>query len=307
MKSITVEEIEGVLHAPLSPTLREQWHETDLRYEELTEEERDKYLLEVVKLLLHDDTYVAGEYRLPEWEAGWGNNLTRFEDRQISSLIPRYYGKHEFVRWKQRIVHPVKPYFDYRIHCLLVDWAIETYLSQVDAIYDFGCGPAYHLLRARRYNPKARLVGLDWTRASQAIISAIVDSKLDDNIEGRYFDFYHPDYAWYFIPNNGVLTVAALEQIGDKFEPFLQFLLAKRPRICVHIEPIEELMDQNNLIDSLSIWYCRKRNYLRGFLTRLRQLQDQGKVDILLEQRTYSGSFFIEGHSLVVWSPKGIN
>ena len=261
-------------------------------YEELTVEERDEYILDVVGLLLHGNPPVAGEHRLPEWEAGWAEAL---ENEQP---VPRYHGKHKLLRWQQRIVRQLVPGLDYFVHCQIVDWAIRTYLSQKDTIFDFGCGTADHLRRARLYT-KARLVGLDWTRASQDITSGI------EGIEGRNFDFYEPDYSLDFPPNSGVLTVSALEQVGERFEPFLQFLLAKRPAICVHIEPIDELMDQDNLIDMLSVWYCRKRNYLRGFLTRLRQLQDQGKVDIHLERRTYTGSYFIEGHSLVVWSPKG--
>jgi len=261
-------------------------------YEELTAEERDAYILEIIELLLHGDLPVAGERRLPEWEAGWSKAL---EDGQ---LIPRYHGKHKLLHWKQRIVRPLVPDLDYYIHCLIVDWAVATYLSHVDAIYDFGCGTADHLLRIRRYSD-TRLVGLDWAQASQDIISQI------EGIEGRNFNFYEPDHSLDFPPNSGVLTVAALEQVGERFEPFLQFLLEKRPAICVHVEPIDELMDQDNLIDMLSVWYCRKRNYLRGFLTRLRQLRDAGKVDILLERRTYTGSYYIEGHSLVVWSPKG--
>lgn len=261
-------------------------------YEELTTEERDGYILEVVELLLHGDLPTAGEHRLLEWEAGWAEAL---DDRQS---IPRYHGKHKLLHWEQRIVRPLIPYLDYYMHCMVVDWAVATYLGHMDTIYDFGCGTADHLLRARRYTG-ARLVGLDWAKASQDIISEI------GGIEGRNFNFYEPDYSLDFPPNSGVLTIAALEQVGERFEPFLQFLLEKRPAICVHVEPIDELMDQGNLIDMLSVWYCHKRNYLRGFLTRLRQLQDQDKVDILLERRTHIGSYFIEGHSLVVWAPKG--
>lgn len=126
---------------------------------------------------------------------------------------------------------------------------------------------------------------------------------IETNIEGRNFDFYEPDHALNVGPNSGILTVAALEQVGERFEPFLEFVLRKRPAVCVHLEPIDELMDPKHLVDRLSVLYCRKRNYLSGFLTRLRQLRDEGKVKIHREQRTYTGSYFIEGHSLVVWSP----
>ncbi len=262
------------------------------RYEELTTEERDAYIVEVVDLLLHGDLPTAGEHRLPEWEAGWVEAL---EDGQF---VPRYHGKHELLRWRQRIIRSLVPNLDYQILCEIVDWVVATYLGYQDAIFDFGCGTADHLERIRRYTCM-HLVGLDWAQASQDIISEI------KGVEGRNFNFYEPDYTLDFPPNSGVLTVAALEQVGERFEPFLQFLLEKRPAICVHVEPIDELMDPDNLIDMLSVWYCHKRNYLRGFLTRLRQLQDEGKVDIHLEQRTYTGSYYIEGHSLVVWSPRG--
>ena len=301
---ISVPEIEEVLQTSLSSALREQCLDADLRYEELTDEERDSYILEVVDVLTRNDLSAAGEHRLPEWDEGWSENLEAFRRTQnLESLVPGYHGKHRLLHWKQRIIRPLVPYFDYRIHCLIVDWAVETYLCHVDALYEFGCGPAYHLLRARHYNPKARLVGLDWAKASQSIISEIVASGIEANLEGRNFNLYEPDYSLDFAPNSGVLTVAALEQVGESFEPFLQFLLQKNPAVCVHLEPIDELMDQKHLIDKLSVLYCRKRNYLKGFLTRLRQLQDQNRVKIHREQRTYTGSFFIEGHSLIVWSP----
>jgi len=301
---ISAGEIEELLGAPLSLALRADCIHADLRYEELTQQERDAYILEVVEMLASNDLPVAGEHRLPDWENGWNQELAALQrGEDPKHFIPGYYGKHRLLHWKQRIIRPLIPYFDYRIHRILVDWLVETYLGSVDALYEFGCGPAYHLMRARHYNPGARLVGLDWTEASQRIISGVVASGVETNIEGRNFNFYEPDFSLDLRNNSGILTVAALEQVGDRFEPFLQFLMEKKPRICVHMEPIDELMDPNCLIDRLSVLYCNKRNYLKGFLTRLRELQRENKIKILREQRTYTGSFFIEGHSVVVWSP----
>jgi hypothetical protein len=91
--------------------------------------------------------------------------------------------------------------------------------------------------------------------------------------------------------------------VGSNFEDFLQFVLKKKPAVCVHLEPIDEVLDQTHLIDRLSTLYFRKRNYLAGFLPRLKELQADGKIEMLKEQRTYTGSYFIEGHSLIVWRP----
>jgi hypothetical protein len=201
------------------------------------------------------------------------------------------------------MIRPIISNFDYKIHCLIVDWAIETFLSEVNALFEFGCGPAYHLLRARKFIPKAKMVGLDWAKTSQDIIKQIAKTGIDKDIEGRNFNFFEPDYSVEVPPNSGFITIAALEQVGDRHEKFIQFILNKKPSICVHLEPIDELLDQTHLIDRLSILYFRKRNYLSGFLPRLHQLQDEGKIKIVKEQRTYTGSFFIEGHSLIVWYP----
>lgn len=93
------------------------------------------------------------------------------------------------------------------------------------------------------------------------------------------------------------------EKIGARWDKFIQYILRNRPKLCIHIEPVAELLDSGKLIDYLSIEYFKKRNYLEGFLNGLRQLEKEGKVRIHRAQRTYIGSLYIEGYSVVVWSP----
>jgi hypothetical protein len=305
---ITADEMEEVLQTSLSPALRKECDGASLRYEEISDKERDDYIREVVDVLfkniLDKDTKPAGQHRLQEWEQGWNENLEALKKRKdVKDIVPRYHGKHKLVHWRQRMIRPITPDFDYKILCLIVDWSIETFLRDVEALFEFGCGPAYHLLRARKYNPQAKMIGLDWAKTSQEIIKQISNLGIDKNIEGRNFNFFEPDYSIEVPPKSGFLTVAALEQVGDRFDQFLEFVMNKKPSICVHFEPIDELLDQTHLIDRLSTLYFRKRDYLSGFLPKLHRLQDEGKIKILREQRTYTGSFFIEGHSLVVWSP----
>ena len=158
-------------------------------------------------------------------------------------------------------------------------------------------------MRLRDINPSAVLYGLDWTAASQKIISLLVDKKYASNIYGQRFDYYNPDMAFRLNKNAVVYTVASLEQIGSHHNKFIDYLLENRPTLCIHIEPISELLDENNFVDYLSIAYFRKRNYLSGFLTRLLELERAGKIRIIKTQRTYVGSLFIEGHSVIVWAP----
>ena len=69
------------------------------------------------------------------------------------------------------------------------------------------------------------------------------------------------------------------------------------------MEPIAELLDKNKFIDFLSIKYFQKRNYLEGFYTGLKSLERGGRIIIHDEKRTNIGSLFIEGYSIIVWSP----
>lgn len=66
-----------MLQTSLSAALREQCVKADLRYEELSAEERDSYVLGVVETLLGDDLLAAGEGRLPDWEEGWERTSRR--------------------------------------------------------------------------------------------------------------------------------------------------------------------------------------------------------------------------------------
>ena len=302
--NILPEDVEQIIGEPLPDFLQSRCRAAFLQYQSLTPEERDGYILNVVRDLLQRDMPTAGKHRLSDWERGWQENLDLVTtDPKRLALIPKYYDKHTFSRWKQQIIRPISKDFDYHILALFVDWALYAYGRNAQTIYEFGCGPAEHLLRVRLINSTARLIGLDWTSTSQKIIQSLADAGVETNIEGRKFNFYEPDESLEIQSGSCIYTVAALEQIGDQFEPFLQFLIRKRPDICLHFEPIEELLDEHSLIDGLSILYFRKRNYLRGFLTRLRELEAQGRVTIIRQQRTYSGSYYIEGHALVVWKP----
>jgi hypothetical protein len=103
--------------------------------------------------------------------------------------------------------------------------------------------------------------------------------------------------------NSVAMTIASLEQTGQNFRPFIQYLLDKKPSLVIHIEPIAELLDAGHPLDKLSIEYFRKRNYLDGLLSFLEKLESDSKIQILKKSRSWIGSFFIEGYSVVVWKP----
>ena len=300
---INIEDIENILGFSLEKDIREQFCKCNFNYFSLTEKEYNDYLVDVVNVLMKD-IVKSGEHRIDDWENGWEENLNKFiASNNIEDLKPRYHSKNKLVRWNKRVVNPECPNFDYNIHKIFVDSIIKHYLKDVNNIFEFGCGPGYHLLRIKDYFPTKNLYGADWTVASQNLIAEI-NSKLNTNITGFNLDFFKPDYGIQIPENSGIYTVAALEQVGENYKEFVKFLLEKQPTVCVHLEPIDELLDETQLIDNLSRHYFRKRNYLKGFLPYLEDLESQGKIEIIKKQRIYTGSYFIEGHSLIVWKVK---
>src|SRR3989344_3170445 len=84
---------------------------------------------------------------------------------------------------------------------------------------------------------------------------------------------------------------------------WLNFILSKSPSLCVNLEPLDELYDPaNSLIDYMAHRFNHKRNYLTGYLARLRQLEKEGRVRIIKVHKMSYG-LYLESYSLVVWKP----
>ena len=300
---VNPKDISDILGFDLPSSMAETIEKFDLRYNHLTDKQMNDYLISVVDILT-GDIVKSGAHRIDDWEKGWGENLEMYrQSRDINSLIPKYHCKNRYVRWMGKIVNPITPAFDYKIHICFIDAIIHHYLGdEHKSVYEFGCGPGYHLLRLRESRPDLNITGLDWTKSSQELIGEISKSLLKP-ISAHNFDFFKPDYNIHLEKDSIAYTVAALEQTGSNYIKFIDYLLDKKPNLCINMEPIAELLDESSLIDNLSVKYFKKRSYLHEYLKHLEWLESIGKIKIIDKRRIWSGSYFIEGHSLVVWKP----
>ena len=276
--------------------------ETDFRYKRLNVAERDELIQSILRKI--ENVNPTAKLR---WEKGWAENLQSFVDSgyRIEALIPKYIRPNQPVRLRQEYVIPCNVNFEhYYIEAFRL-WLFRTYFQSVNSIYDFGCGTGYNLAVLARLFPDKKLYGLDWAEASQKIVCLIAKYH-NMNIEARSFNFYTPNDGLEIADNSAVMTFAALEQVGSDYESFLQYILKQTPALCVNVEPLYELYDENNLVDYLAIKYHGKRNYLNGYLSRLKQLESEGKIEILKVQRLYFGSLYHEAYSYVIWKPKGV-
>jgi len=303
---ITPKDVEDVFGEKLSEYVKNKIEKNHLYYRNFSREERDVWLLKIISTLVNENKIIkAGKHRIYQWEEGWEENLERFKKSlDKDDLKPRYFGKYKAVRWKGDLVEPISKNFEQRILYVIEDWLFDKYLKEVNCIYEFGCGTGHNLIRANEVNPTAELWGLDWANSSGRILEVLNERKFFPQILFHKFNFFNPDKNFNIKKNSGIYTVAALEQVGEKHKKFVDYLIQSKPKVCIHIEPIAELLNKNRLLDYLSLEYFKLRNYLSCFLTHLQKEERRGRLKIHETKRTHIGSLFIEGYSVIVWSPK---
>ena len=303
MEIVKVEDIEESIGFKIeNKNLIDRIKNLNLQYEVLNEKEFASYI-EDYENVLNSDLVKAGEARQNQWQNGWAENLEEFKlSGEFSDLIPKYHKKNNIAKFKGRIVKTFAKDFDYHLNSFFVDAFLLKLGASFNKIFEFGCGTGYHLFRLQKEFLEKQLYGLDWAESSQESISSYCSINNIKNIQAANFNYFCPDYN-VDVKDSCVYTVASLEQIGEKHDQFIDFLLQKKPSLCINFEPIEEVLDENDLIDSLTIKYFNKRNYLKNYLTKLKELEERGKLEILTVKRLKYGSKFIEGHTLIIWKP----
>lgn len=266
---------------------------------------RDQIILRILKKIHSSDISITGYSKKASWEQGWQENLENFIESNYDprQLVPKYFRPGEPIRLLGDWVMPSDPKFEFNFYSILTDWLFRTYLKEVDAIYEFGCGPGHNLVKLAELYPDKYLHGLEWVRAPKEIIHLLA-KRYGYKMWGHFFDMFSPDDSLVVPPTSAFLAINSLEQLGANFEAFLQFTLRKKPAIFVQIDTFSELYDEDNLSDYLALLHNKRRKYLEGYLTRLYELEASGYLNVIKVQKVACGGLYHDGFSYVVWRPK---
>jgi hypothetical protein len=294
----------GTAEKECNPACKQMISGMDFRYKILDGEKREQILLDVLKKLDSNHLSVSGRKRKNDWEKGWSQNLQKFieNDQDVLALVPAYVRPDRILRLNHNYITSSDPNFELNFYTVYRQYLFRRYLSDFDSIYEFGCGTGYNLLIMAQMYPDKQFYGMDWAAASRDLVNEI-GKTLNPNISGHLFDMFVPNYDLEIDNNSVFITLNSLEQLGDNFESFLQFILSKTPRLCIHAEPIIELYNSEHILDYVAIKYHQKRGYLNNYLSRLKALESTGTIKILKTRRIPFGSLFHEGYSLVIWQP----
>ena len=281
----------------LTPTVRQLVNKFDFTYEPLTTAEQSEVLRQEATLITtpHADA--------KRWDAYWRDVKAQWEySRDSKQLVPEFLRAPPphmaEVRLFGEYIRTRSPEFVWSVQRIILAHLAERYLIDVPKIFEFGCGSGFNLVELRNLPLRQwHLTGLDRSEAAVEIVEELGFNAL-------HFDLLQDPQpcAPELIAHAGVLTMGALEQVGDRFEPFLRWLLKAHPAVCVHVEPLVELYNKISF-DDVAARYHHARGYLKGFLPALRELESQGKLSIIEVHRTNVGSRHNDGFSWVVWGP----
>lgn len=282
----------------LSKQIKDRISELDFRYEYMSETESNDIILKVLKRI--DSGTLSKTGNKDVWEKGWSENLEMIKKtNDISSLIPKYTNSSRVCRFNGKYIKTVNTNFEFNVLEIFRMWASQ-YLISCESIFEFGSGSGQNLISLVKLFPNKVIHGLDWTKTSVEIINEIND-KFGYSIYSHIFDLYDPDYDLVISENSGIITIGCMEQIYFNYKNFVDFLLWKRPNVIIHLEPILEFYDDNNLLDYLSIKFHTQRNYLLGYYTYLKKLEFEKKIRIIKENKSIFGNMFNNLWSILIW------
>lgn len=280
----------------------ELFKKMDFRYRFVSPEEREKIFLDIIKKCDRQEFSVSGASRQNDWSRGWREILKEFQDSggDLKTLIPKDIHGDRPLRYRGNYIVSNSDSFEHDFSLLFRNWLFKKYFSDYENIYEFGCGTGHNLVASAKLFPNKKFFGLDWVVESAEILRAVAE-KYGWQIEGFQFDFFRPDDNFAIKPQSLVYTSAALEQLGQNFRQFIDYLLRGKPALCVNVECLNEYYNQDDLFDYLALKYHQSRNYLQGFLTYLRQLEKDKKIKIIATKRLGFGSLYHEVFSYVIW------
>jgi hypothetical protein len=239
-----------------------------------------------------------------KWDNGWGENSIKLtkNGNVEDSLRPGYYRKNSIVRLGDRWVQADNDDVDYVLARILSRFVFFKYMSDVEAIYEFGSGSCHNIFDWSRLNPHTKFFAFDW---ASSVLDIGKQLRTHVNIETYLYDFFHPvdlpaNEAIDF-QKSAAISFGALEQTGEGFRPFIDKLIGTKFKRVVHVEPIVEFYDEKLLLDYLGKKFIINRGYLNGLYDHLVTLESLGKISIDEASKVKISGKMHLGWSIVVW------
>ena len=286
-----------MIPADANANIRSQFGQSDWRLQRADLEEAT---LESLEILKRKWSRVDDAEREEVWEKGWREALDGFH--RDGQLVAAFTHPTSLVNVDGAYFRALDPNFEVNYQALLRSVVLEEYFADCTGFVEFGAGTGINLVAAAQRLPSVRIIGSDFVPAAVELHRAIA-IKTGLQIESEIFDMRAPANPERFPEGSSVLTYGSVEQLGNNFVPFLDFLLQMRPRVVVHLETDTSFLREGNVADFISRWYAEERGYPSRFLGHLRAMEDECHIRIVTAERSIAYPGLTPGNNLVVWVP----
>jgi|TARA_R100000479_G_scaffold81415_2_gene39466 hypothetical protein len=265
-----------------------------IKYNELNFEEYQEYMTLVLQILNKLSFDV-------DFDRNWIIILQNIVDKQkkdiVNSLKPTWFKSDKFYVIDKKFCTTNTEVLDWKYQLAVRKIIFSKYLFDIKKVYDFGSGSGINVYLINKIFDNIKLQASDSSKVSVEILEEL-NNYLGIDVEYDMIDMKQPiniDIE----KDSAVITTSSLEQVGEEIDSFIDFVLSKKPKRVINIEPILEF-SENNEFDNLMKLYCEKRNYLKYYYSKLLQLERENKIKILFKKRTRVAGLFIE-NSVIVW------
>jgi len=237
-----------------------------------------------------------------DWQDDWFSvlqNLQTNNDNVKSIIRPKWFRESAFVNIHNCLSLTETPYVDWEYQLITRQMLFYTHLKDIENICEFGSGSGANFYLINEILQDKNFILSDISVTSLKIIEELKRKLNRNNLIYSNIDI-EQDIDLQLPDNTAVITTSVLEQIGDNYKNFINFILKEKPQIVINVEPIVELLDSKNGFDNVMNLYCEKRKYLAGYLTELEKLEKQKKIKIIMKKRTMVSGTFIE-NSVLIW------
>lgn len=278
-----------------------------LEYEVLYNNDRDVVIESILRKINMKNLRISGDNNNNIWEKGWGEILESIgDDFTPDKIMPQYFDHHNIMRLDGNYIKALTENFVYKYDQIIRKVILKKYAGSKSNLVELGCGTGSGtLLAATDLDKSISITASDWASTSLPIIKKISEFTGRD-IAAKQFNMLDMN-GWESLAvdkDTTVISFHALEQLGENYENLLHEL-CKSNCLCIHLEPIYEFYDKENLFDMLAKSYHKKRNYLGKYITDIKKFEKENKAKIIEELRIGFGDRYHEAYSLIIWKGTG--
>ena len=255
------------------------------------------------KKLISNQNLVVKEKNNKEIFREFGNEKWTYINNLIDKIKnPTIQNIEKNIDFNEKIVSVYKGEF-YKIfkkeidelHIKLYTDTILKYLDKVEYIVELGAGFGSKILRIasdKRFKNKKIIAG-ELTGQGQKAIKKIA-SNMGIEIKVGFCDIGKGDFKDLHIPYNSLIFTSYSAHYTSKIKKRVyKKLMALKPNVIIHFEPIYEVFSKNNIYDLMCKKYIEINDYNTNLLTVIQNLNKEGLLKFTIDRNVIGTNPFL--------------